>query len=841
MASEDLVQLTVDGRVVQTAAGTRLLDVIRTLGIRVPTLCHDPRLEPYGGCRLCVVARRDGRGGLVPACATPALKGMIIETSPPEVIESRRRQLQLLVLNHRLECPACERYGDCRLQDLLYEYGVPESRLPFERILRPADETSPIILRDPEKCILCGKCVRLCEEVQGVAAIGFVHRGLQATVSTLMDRPLDCEFCGQCVNACPVGALTAKPHASGVPAWLRQRATTTCSFCSCGCQVTAETHEQTLVRVLSDEEREPNRGKLCVKGWLGLDVLSGSGRLRRPLVRRDGHLVEVSWEDALGTVVTALRQSRTTGGGVVGVGGSRLTCEDAYLMQRLMRTAVGTPDVGIGPAGGAAALGQGMAVLTDAPRSTADFNDLRDADLVFVLRADPTRTHPMVKTDLTQGIRQRGQKLVLAHALSGGLERHAALYLPLQPAAEETLLHGLAARILSLAPESGDALRHLPGFEAWTESLAAYAPRTVERITGVDPVVLDSLCAMLRGARKPVTVVVTGLGIPGDEAGVTRAAAMLDALLAGGGVLVLGEKANLQGVFDVGLHPAWLPGGRSAADAGDSRELAAAWGHAVPAASHLSTAGAVHGTAERPVDFLYLVGQDPAGSWPRGLLGAEAVERAGFVVVQDAFLTETARLADVVLPVAILGERDGSLVGADGVRRTLRRVLAPPPGLPQDGQIFREVARRLGVTLPDGEALETELSRVVGWPLPRPRVRRLAIAPPPSMGERFAGMLLDSSPQLFRSGSTTDYSRLLQELAPSVALRLSPADAANLGVANGDPVRLAAGGREALLRARLDPTVRPGTVVAPWRARWDTVTSLIHDDQPTMAEVRRSS
>ena len=839
--ARDLVQLTIDGQAVEADAGARLLDVIRERGIRVPTLCHDPRLEPFGGCRLCVVARRDGRGGLVPACATPALKGMIIETSPPEVIEARRRQLQLLLLNHRLECPVCERHGDCRLQDLLYEYGVPESRLPFERVRRPRDEASPVISRDAEKCILCGKCVRLCEEVQGVAAIGIVHRGLQSTVATLMERPLDCEFCGQCVNSCPVGALIARPHASPVPAWLRRRDTTTCSFCSCGCQVTVETHAGSPVRVFSDEQREPNRGKLCVKGWLGLDVLSATGRLTRPLVRRDGHLVEASWDEALGAVARALRENATTGAGaVVGVGGSRLTCEDAYLMQRLMRTAAGTGHVGLGPAGGAAALDQGMGALTGAPRSSASFEDMRQADVVFVLRADPTRTPPLVKTDLLQGLR-RGQRLVLAHALSGGLERHASMYLPLRPAAEEALLHGLAARVLADAPASAESVRGLPGFRDWSDSLLPYTAKLVEELTGVAPEALDRAASMLQDARKPVIVVVTGLGIPGDEAAVTRAAVMLDALLGGGGVLVLGEKANIQGVIDAGLHPAWLPGGRSAEDAGARVEMSAAWGHAVAGATGQATVRAVHGTAETPVGLLYLVGQDPAGSWPRALLGAEAVQRAGFVVVQDAFLTETARMADVVLPVAILAEREGTMVGADGVRRALRAVLTPPVGVPRDGQIFHELGRRLGVALPQGPSLEDALTREVGWPLARPRLLRLAPAPAPRQGAPFAGMLLDASPQLFRSGSTTDYSPLLQELAPSVALRLSPVDAAGLGLSNGDAVQLTAGGRELLLRARLDPTVRPGTVVAPWRARWDTVTPLLHDHEPTAAHVRRAS
>jgi NADH-quinone oxidoreductase subunit G len=842
MAVEGLVRLSVDGQPVQAPAGTRLLDVLRGLGIRVPTLCHDPRLTPYGGCRLCVVARRDGRGGLIASCATPALPGMVIETATPDVVESRRQQLQLLMLNHRLECPSCERHGDCRLQDLLYEYGVPEDRLPFDRLVIPRDEGSPVIVRDAEKCILCGKCVRLCDEVQGVAAIGIVSRGLGARVTTFAERPLDCEFCGQCVNACPVGALLARPYISPVPAWLRTRATTTCSFCSCGCQLTVETHERELVSVTSDGDEEPNRGTLCAKGWLGFDVLSSPERLLRPLVRRDGSLAEASWDEALGVVADAIKESRASGRSIVGVAGSRLTCEDAYLMQRLLRTAGNTPHVGLGPSGGCAALVDGMAAVTDAPRSSASFEDLREADVVLVLRGDPTRTHPLIKTELVQGVGQRGQKLLLAHALSGGLERHAALHLPLEPAGEEPLLHGVMARLLSLHPQAADPLRQLPGFAEWAASLQGYTADAVARATGVEPPALDAFCALLAGARKVVTVVVTGLGIPGDEAAVTRAAAMLDALLGGkgGGVLVLGEKANLHGALDVGMHPAWLPGGRPATYDGARAEMEAAWGHPIAHGPVVPVAAAIHGGSEHQVGVLYLAGQDPVGAWPRGLRGAEAVERARFVVVHDAFLTETARLADVVLPVAVLGERDGSLVGADGVRRRLTRVLTAPAGIPQDGHLFNELGRRLGLALPQGGALEAELKALVNWPLPRPTLRRLVPVRPPVERVPWKGMLLDASPQLFRSGSITDHSRLLQELAPSVALRLSPHDAAEIGVSNGDAVRLSAGGREALLRARLDATVRRGTLVARSRARWDTVASLIRDDEPIAAEIRRS-
>ncbi len=717
--------------------------------------------------------------------------------------------------------------------------GVPNIALPFERVRAARDDRSPVIARDPEKCILCGKCVRLCDEVQGVAAIGLVSRGLNARVATLLNQPLDCEFCGQCVNACPVGALTAAPYVSGVPAWLRVSGTTTCSFCSCGCQLDVETHGDRLVRVDSATDCQPNRGKLCVKGWLGLDAMQSDERLTAPLVRRDGQLVEASWSEALSTVVEAVQSARTAGERIVGIGGSRLTCEATYLMQRLFR-AVGAADVGLGPAGGASALCNGIAALTDAPRSSATFDDLREADVVFVLRADPTRTHPLVKTELVQGVKQRGQKLALAHALSGGLERHAAAYLPLQPAGEEALLHTLAATLLAREAGAADAVRRLPGFDAWADSLTAYTPETLARTAGVRRERFDALCALLFGARRCVTVVLTGLGIPGDEALVARAAVAFDALLGarGGGVLILGEKANLQGAIDTGLHPAWLPGGRRAADPEARASLARAWGHDVAASSE---AGLLPLGEGRPVGLLYLAGQDPLGRWPDGAGGAEAVGRARTIIVQDAFLTETARLAHVVLPVAILAERSGSSVGADGVRRPLRRVVAPPAGLPEDAQIFRSIAAGLGVILPGADALETEMAAAVGWPLPRPSLRRFLPARPPAMRAPRPGLRLDASPQLFGSGSVTERSRILQNLAPSVALRISPSDAAQLGVGNGDPVRLSSGEREALLRVRLDRTVRAGTVLAHWGSRWGNTTALmIRDGETAVVEIRRS-
>jgi predicted molibdopterin-dependent oxidoreductase YjgC len=698
--AHDEFTIEVNGQRIKARPGELLLTVLRREGIVIPTLCHDERLTPYGGCRLCLVARRDAGGSLIATCYTPVQRKMVIETDSPDVLEARRRQLQLLILNHRMECPVCDRSGDCRLQDLAYEYGVEEEIVTFERRLHPRDVSSPIIVRDPEKCVLCGRCVRLCDEVQGVAEIGIFERGLESVISTEGGRPLNCEFCGQCVNACPVGALVPDSPASPVPVWLREAVTTTCSYCSCGCQLNVESYEGHVQRVASSIEGSPNRGKLCAKGWLGWDASAGPERLENPLLRRNGDLVEVGWAEALQYVIEGVQQAGSAEKAIVGLGTPRMTSEDAYLFQRLFRTGFSSPHVGTGPAAGVSALVDGLGQALGVRRSTASFEDLATAELVFVLRADPSRTHPLIKTELVQGIRQRGQRLILAHALSGGMERHAAKYLPLRPGTEDALLLGLAGLLLH---QRRIRSKHAgaPGYREYKDGLESYAPDEVARATGLNANDLAETAHLLSEAASVVVVIVTGNGIPGDEAVVARRACELLAVLdkvdgPGSGVLVMGEKSNVQGVVETGLHAALLPGGREAASAEAREACSAAWGAPVPEAPGWSAAQALQAAALGEVGLLYLVGEDPLGDSFSGSIPRTAVERADLVVVQDAFLTRTAAAADVVLPVTILGERMGHFTAADGTPRELRRATRPVHGIPQDGQVFTELTRLRG-------------------------------------------------------------------------------------------------------------------------------------------------
>jgi predicted molibdopterin-dependent oxidoreductase YjgC len=826
MASQELVSLTVDGQPVEAQPGATLLDVLRGLGKRIPTLCHDPRLTPYGGCRLCVVMRRDGRGGLVPSCSTPALSGMVVESGTPEVIEARRYQLRLLLLNHRLECPVCERHGDCRLQDLMYEYGVPEERFPFDRVLVPRDEASPLIVRDNEKCILCGKCVRLCDEVQGVAEIGIVSRGLKAHVTTSHGAPLDCEFCGQCVDACPVGALVARPFDTSVPAWMRTSVTTSCGFCSAGCQISVETHDGILARVTSPVDEGPNHGKLCVKGRFGWDLLGGPDRLTQPLVRRGDELVPVSWDEALAAVVAGVKAARDGGRAIVGLGSARLSNEAAFLFQDLLRTGLGTPHAGFGVAAGVEALVEGVMPVTGAPRSTATFADLLEAQTVLVVRGDPARTLPLAKTQIVQGINQRGHRLIMAHASTGGLERLARPFIPVTPGTEDLFLLGLTHLVQAGRPDGLAGCAGAPGIDAWQRDLAAYTPGLVAAATGVAEDVLRAVAQALLDSPSVVGVVVTAEGLVGDEAAASRA--MVYLLLAlgrlrepGSGLLVLGEKGNVQGIVDVGLHPGLLPGWQAAPD--DRR----GW----------SCREALDRATHGDVGLLWIAGHDPLCAWPRSWHARTAVESAGFVVVQDAFFTQTARLADVVLPTAVFLERNGTLVGADGVSRTMRAATRRPAGTAQDDDIFTEVARRLGVRLTPVDRIVSPHSEAPPGSTGRlPVFLRLGAPRAETAG---SGTCVDVSAQLFHSGSTTLRSRTLRHLAPPTALHISREDARVTGVANGEPVHVVTEGAEVLVGARISRTVRPGVAVLSSYGVCSRA-AYLDDETGNAAGVRRS-
>ena len=342
-----MISLTIDEKKIETPEGATVLEAIRLANIDVPTLCHDPRMKPHGACRLCIVEIA-GLPRPVTSCTTPATEGMVVTTTNPRLERLRKTTVELLLSDHPNDCMVCIQAGDCTLQDLAYRYAIRDNR--FQGAVRKHNrvDKNPFVMREQDKCVLCGLCVRVCDEVMGVGAIGYANRGFESDICPPFKKDLNCEFCGQCISVCPTGALSAKMWAGHPRLENLETTESTCTYCGCGCNLTLHTHANQVVRVSSRSDNH-NRGWLCVKGRFGYEFISSKDRLTTPLIRREkgGKLEPASWDEALGLVVAKMTAIKEKHGAdaLGGLASARCTNEENYLFQKLMRVGLGTNNV----------------------------------------------------------------------------------------------------------------------------------------------------------------------------------------------------------------------------------------------------------------------------------------------------------------------------------------------------------------------------------------------------------------------------------------------------------------------------------------------------------------
>lgn len=340
-----MAKITIDGKSIEVAETATILQAAKLLHIYIPTLCHHPKLTPFGGCRLCIVEVK-GMPKPVTACTTLVSNGMDITTWSPYLEDLRRTVLELILSDHPNDCMICEQAGSCTLQDLAYEYHIRENRYAGERRRYPTRDANPFIERDLEKCILCGRCVKVCDEVQGVGAIDFGYRGFRAKICTSYEEALNCEFCGQCVSVCPTGALTGKLWKQKGRKGGQTETDTTCPYCGTGCNITVHAKDNEILKITSKSQTW-NEGWLCVKGRFGYRFVKSPDRLTRPLIKKDGHFIESSWDEALDLVSRKLLELREKHGSdaIGGLSSARCTNEENYAFQKLIRAGIGTNNV----------------------------------------------------------------------------------------------------------------------------------------------------------------------------------------------------------------------------------------------------------------------------------------------------------------------------------------------------------------------------------------------------------------------------------------------------------------------------------------------------------------
>jgi predicted molibdopterin-dependent oxidoreductase YjgC len=820
-----MIKLKIDDIAVEVEKGRTILEAAQLASIRIPTLCHDRRLIPFGACRLCVVQQK-GKSELLPSCFTPVKEGMEITTHSPEILESRRLQLQFILLNHPMICPRCEKEGECELQRLVYEYGVEEKLYPWERISFPADDRSPLLQRDPDKCILCGRCVRICDEVQGVGELSFSKRGIKTVIDTDFHRPLQCEFCGQCMDTCPVGAITSNRFDYAIKAWELKETTTPCPYCACGCSLTIGSKDGEIRRVFSDPEKGPSDGNLCVKGRFGWDFIDHPERIRTPLLRVNGTFKEASWEEALRFVVDKLEAIRDQYGpeAIAGIASSRLTNEEYYLFQKLFRNVIGTNQIAYGGGASTHGLTEGLAKTLGIAASTNSIREIRKADCLLVIGVDPAQTHPIIKNEIHLALRRNRTQLIVLGSYDIGLTQatHISPLLPPsitlldRPGMEVPILNTMIQTIFKENLDNKEFVEEkTDGIKELKEKISSFQPEA-SGVTEVNKNEAEKAARIFAQAKRAMILIGSGLWSHLNQKEIAMTSSNL-ALITGHmgkescGILILLEKCNAQGAVDMGLSSEGRENGR--------KDL-------------------LQKALEEKLKALYLVGENPFVSSPA--LGRQALEKIPLIIVQDLFMTETAANAHVVLPACSFVEKGGTFTNLERRVQKLNPLRPPLYQSKSDFDILLSLLRLLESSIPGDtpEAVFEEIGRILPhyrgiqdgeqWPNASPYL--YAEGFPMGKAKLIPGngrtvhqnpegypFTLIQRPSLFQSGLLSSKSDALKTVSEKPYLEMNAVDGHHLKIEDGEIVRVSTHeGRSLQMKVKYSSRPVSTVTIAPY-------------------------
>jgi len=670
------VKITIDGREIEAQDGELVIAAAERTGTYIPRFCWHPRMNPVGMCRMCLVEIDTGRGpALQPSCMIPVADGMTVSTDSDATKKAQEGVLEFLLANHPLDCPVCDKGGECPLQDQAYSHGPGESRFIEEKVhFEKPIAISELVDLDRERCILCDRCTRFADEVAGDALIHFIDRGAQTQVNTFPDEPFASYFSGNTVQICPVGALTARPYRFKARPWDLEQVESTCTSCTVGCRVAVQSSRNEILRYQGVDVDPVNWGWLCDKGRFGFQALNADERLGQPLVRAGDELAATSWADALGRAGSAIQAALDSSGpaGVGVVGGARLTNESAYAWAKLAKGVIGTDNVDC-------QLGDGLpaeAVL-GLPRATID-QACTPGGTILLVGVDPKEELPVLYLRLRHAVVEDKATLVELVPHGSGLS-------------------GLAAHTLV----------HAPG--AVADVVAQLVADRPAAAGGLDADAIAEAGAALRAG---LVTVVLGRGSLADRAELAAsAAARLAAGLPEARFLSGLRRGNVHGALDAGLAPGMLPGRVSLDDA-------RAWFHdhwsTVPSARGLDTEGILAAAADGKLDVLVLLGADPLSDFPDHDLARRALAGARTVIAVDTLPNASVRQADVVLPAAGYAETDGTTTNLEGRVSRLAQKVTPPGTARADWIIAAELAYRLGddLGLESLDDIFTEMARV---------------------------------------------------------------------------------------------------------------------------------
>ncbi|MEZ4735388.1 MAG: NADH-quinone oxidoreductase subunit NuoG [Caldilineaceae bacterium] len=821
----ELVNLTINDRPVSVPKGTLVVDAAEKVNIEIPVFCSHPKLDPVACCRMCLVEISGPRGPMLQtACSVPVAEGMVVRTDTPQVKATQEANLAFILLNHPLDCPICDKGGECPLQDQTMRFGPGISQLvEAKRRKKKHYLISDTIVLDQERCVVCWRCIRYLEEWEDKPQLALFERGGETIIDIQDGKPVDAKTSGNIIDLCPVGALTNRVARFSYRPWEIERTPSVCNHCSVGCNMRLDTRTHQLRRIVGRENMMVNDQWLCDKGRFAHAWVNHEDRLTMPLVRKDGELVGATWSEALQIVAEKLGAIKQAHGAnaIGGIGSAKLSNESNYLLQRFMRQVIGTNNIDHRDGADVAALPTGLPALTEVMKPQYGPNP--KVDTIFLFGVDPSEELPVLDVHLKRAVRRGKAKLIIAHPREVELTRYDGPYLSYKPGTEVTLLNGLTKAALALSSEKPAELQQ------WVADVNNDA---LTNFCGVDVADVEAAAQMLMASENALIIYgpMAARGESGEQ--VLNALANL-ALLTGHyeRLAYVGLDANSQGCRDMGVLPNRLPGHLSSESVDARQRLERLWDCTLPKQAGKSYKQMLNG-AGKEIKALYIMGANPATERPTW---ASNLDKLEFLVVQELFLTETAKKADVVLPALGWAESDGTFTNLERrVQRVPKAVRDPDSKAAPDWMIVDHLANRFGINwaYANERAITAEITKAApiyngltweaigdyGLQWDAAKVR-------PKAAYREAEQRLvtsDNQPYtlvtgtvLFDGGNLFSLTTQMQDKSFGAQVGINPADAQKLGVTEGAAVKVTNRNGELHVTAKIDNQVQQGTVWIP--------------------------
>ena len=829
----DKVNLTIDGKKIVADKEKTVLEAATENGIYIPTMCYLKKLNPIGSCRVCLVDV-EGADDPMTSCQLPVMEGMVVSTKSDSVIELRQLMVKLILVNHPVDCTVCERSGECRLQDITYEFGISRQDLKAEPVERQKRYDWKLIRYNPYLCILCERCIRVCHEVQGVSAYNIKNNGFRSVIDTVDEKPLDCDFCGQCIAVCPVGAMS-----SGLVlqarSWELSKVRTVCSYCGVGCSINLDVKKGKVYRITSDDNIGINNGNLCAMGRFGYQCIDTEERIKTPLIRKGDKLVPASWDEALKVVSNKFKEIKNHNGGeaIAGIGSERASNEDNYLFQKFFRTVLGSHNIDNPLNMENSSFGSGLFEKFDLPliNSTEYINK---SDVIFTVGADACEENPVLGNIIRMAMRDKEAKLVVASSRDVGFRPPPDFRLVYKYGSEILLINGIIKAIVERQGARGKG-QEIEGSKEFFDYLNGIKLEDVSSRTGISVELIKTIASNLNKSKLPV--ILCGREIYTHPRGVEIVHALQNLTnIINGNIILYREHCNSQGVNDMGVLPDMYPGYRKTTDTEAKGNFEKLWRGTLPVKGKVTTTNIIDDAIDGKIKALYVIGEDIIHRSHNDNRTREALKNIDFIVVQDIFMSDTALYADVVLPSSSFSEREGTWTNMEGRVQKINKAIEPIGESRADWEAIKELANIMGGNFKYSfaEDIFKEITTVVPayagityssikndgkvvnyQSQSRRRFSVVQHREIESIGDNDMPFILLSGNTFFHLGALSRKSAAMNMLTPECMVEINPADAENLRIKDKDTVTVESRNGSITIKTKVTDKSPQGVVFVP--------------------------